>query len=178
MKNDLRENFNVQKDLSYLERKNIQADNYLLFSISQGTFKQFVSIGMESKKANIEESNSIGNVRFILETIYRVYLKKPNLHIDKLFENTLIEMLNGNFYDFYAAMDTIKFHLQYESTGKAPFKLKNDEMYKVLKSAILKNYEYIDHKMYYAGRNYENGLLGYVENLNNEVEKNTGHKIL
>ena len=174
---EMLKNIKNNKYLSYLEQKNKQAETFLINCLNNGTFSNFIMLGLDSRIPNEDEALSIGNVGFILNTIYRCHSKYPDRNINEQFENELIDMLGSNFYRFYAAMDIIDLQLKNESSGKAPFIIKNEKVFIALKEGILKHYSYINGNKIYIGQNFENGLSGYIQELNEYTEKR-GHRIL
>ncbi len=180
MSESIKDRYEAVKGMSYLDRQQNYADAHMLNCLKSGSFKSFISTGISIELPKVDEAFSIGNVQYILKTIYRNYIAYPELEIDLHFENTLIQMLDANFFDFYAAMDAIKQHIEYEHFYRdgTPFTLKNTELFNALKRAIEKNWDYIDGKKYYAGQLYDDGLTGYVRELNDLIKKVKGYSIL
>lgn len=111
--------------------------------------------------------------------IYDYYKKFPEKQINKKYEETLIEMLNGELFDILNSLDYAFMQILSENMQIAPFKLSSD-FYEMLRDTILKNMEelkqYREYEQY--GANLQNAAYEYAQNLNKISEEEYGHKIL
>lgn len=111
--------------------------------------------------------------------IYGYYKKNPTSNINIKYENTLIEMLDGNLFELLNSFDYAFMQILSETMGIAPFKL-NAEFYIKLKQKVELNKDVLKHYKEYVqyGANLSNGAYEYLENLNQYCEDNYGHKII
>lgn len=90
--------------------------------------------------------------------MYRLYIEKPDMNINKLLENTLLEMLTLNEFDVYIALQIIYFQLIREKREDSPFKLDMEKLLKETRESLLKNKEKLKQYKIFCGEESENGL--------------------
>lgn len=184
MKEDIKKSYEEQKNMNYqqrnqyrYERLNNKIEQRVLKFIQHNNLHQFIA-GDAGSRFEDESDLSYTNAGVVLNAIYRVYEKYPELKVDDKFEDSLIKLLDGGRVDFYIALNTIYVQLDNEEKGVSPFMIDNPEVYKELKSSIIKNMDYLNNSRDYRGRLYDNNLFGFVEDIDKTVENQKGIKIL
>lgn len=147
-------------------------------AISKKEFKDFLK---GTKEYNIRDRDGFFTDKsaVLYLGIYKYYELNPKSKINLLFENTLIEMLNGDEFDVVTAFDYFWKQALSESNNNSPFQLSKNS-YIELKNSIIKNSEKL--KKYKELPEYgallEDGAYEYIENMTNYFETEYGRKIL
>ena len=184
MNNESRKNLEIQRNMTASQRsdyqnnqRQIQIENKLLRFVNNGMLHLFVAGGAGSRFAD-EENLSFTNAGIVLNAIYNVYEKYPDLKIDNLLEQALIKLLSSDIGYVYTALNTIDLQLHNEMNGASPFKIDNPAVFSALRESVIKNLDYLKSSADYRGRLYDNKLYGYVEAINKRLEEQKGVKIL
>ncbi len=152
------------------------AEQEALNYVKSGILDLFVlgAIGRVPDQDNL----AFTNAGVVLNTIYRIYKKYPELKVDDLLEQALIKLLKGEVGEFYAALNTIDTQLYNEKSGASPFRIDDPQVFISLKDSIRKNSDYLKNSMDYRGRLYENKLYGFVEDIDKKLEEQKGVRVL
>jgi hypothetical protein len=86
--------------------------------------------------------------------IYKYYENCPDSHIDRLWENTLLDLLNSSEYDMMLSFEYFGGQFRSEVSGLAPFRF-HPESYRTLQTVIEKNQKkLLKYKEWYEFGNY------------------------
>ncbi len=94
--------------------------------------------------------------------IYAVYRENPELEIDKIFEDALLEMMDGESFDIYAALSIIHFQLIREERNASPFTINKDKVLKKLSQTLIRNKEKLMNYFEWEGKKHKEGVWGEV----------------
>ena len=103
--------------------------------------------------------------------IYKLYIERPDLNIDKILENTLLEMMDLKEFDLYIVLQIIYFQLIRQKRGDAPFSLDMEKLLRKNRESLLKNKEKMKQYKEWAGEGKENGLWDEIVRINNLCKK-------
>lgn len=111
--------------------------------------------------------------------IYEYYNLYPEKRINILFENEIINMLNGNNFEIMCAFDYCWRQIVCEERKTAPFNL-SEQCIINIKRIIMEKQEVLKTYKEYSefGGHLENGAYQYVQNIDKMVENEYGRKIL
>ena len=184
MNKNYKQMYEEQKNMSSAERTNYQneqrnnaIDQKTMRFIENGVLDLFIA-GAAGARFPEEDGLAFTNAGIVLSSIYRVYLKYPDMRIDILFEEALIKLLNKNVGELYTALNTINSQLYFEQNGVAPFKLNNPDLFVILKQKVKQHEEFLKTSTSYRGKLYNNNLYGFVEEIGDKIEQQKGVKIL
>lgn len=184
MYNEYKEMIEKQKNMSPRQRADYQneqrnklVEQQALSFIKDGILHLFVAGGAGSR---IPEQDNLAftNAGVVLNAIYGIYIEYPELNVDDLLEQALIELLNGEIGYFYTALNTIDVQLYNEKIGASPFKIDNPQVFLCLKDNIKRNSDYLKSSSAYKGRLYANKLYGFAEDVDQKIEEQKGIKVL
>lgn len=116
--------------------------------------------------------------RALLEGIYPVYREYPKLHMDQLFVNSLLQLLDGDVYDIHVVFSMLFFFWCDETSGKSPFILDKSILLPKLRRTLTIKKE--DLKKYFGGEAgwYMDGLWGLVIRTDNLCRTQWGFSII
>ncbi|MDZ7543152.1 hypothetical protein GNF83_18640, partial [Clostridium perfringens] len=77
--------------------------------------------------------------QIMTQGIYKLYIERPDMNIDKVLENKLLEMMNLNEFHVYIVLQIIYFQLIREQRGDSPFRLDMEKLLKKNREALIKN---------------------------------------
>jgi len=184
MKSDFKKMYEEQKNKSARERVDIQntqrnkmIEEQLLDFIKNDVLYLFVT-GSAGSRFPDQDNLAFTNAGIVLNSIYNIYIKYPQLKVDNLLEEALIILLNGEHGYVYTALNTIDVQLYNEKNGYSPFKIDNPQVFVALKESIQKNIDYLRSSSAYKGRLYDKNLYGFVEDINVKTEGQKGIRIL
>lgn len=182
--NDYKKMLEEQKNKTNRERVDYQynqkrefIEKQLLRFIKNDALYLFVAGGAGTRFVD-EDDLAFTNAGIVLNAIYNIYIKYPELNIDNLLENALIILLQGEIGYVYTALNTIDTQLYNEKRKTAPFKLDNPELFFAIKESVQKNIDTLKNLGIYKGKLYDRKLYGYVEDLDQKIEEQKGIKIL
>jgi len=105
-------------------------------------------------------------VRIITKGIYVVFNENPSLKVDKLFEDALLKMLDGEVFDIYVALAVFHFHLIREQRGASPFAMDREKILPKLSKTLIDNEEKLRDYFEWEGKAYKEGMWGEVIRVN------------
>ncbi|PQQ65682.1 hypothetical protein [Acetivibrio saccincola] len=91
-----------------------------------------------------------------------MYKENPELGLDKMFEDTILEMMDGEPFDIYVALFLVFNQLRYEHDGRSSFVIDRDKVLKKLRQTLINNKEKLMNYFEWACGNYEGGAWGEV----------------
>ncbi|WP_411167607.1 hypothetical protein ACH36K_10650 [Clostridium sp. MB05] len=100
--------------------------------------------------------------QIMTQGIYKLYIERPDMNIDKVLENKLLEMMNLNEFHVYIVLQIIYFQLIREQRGDSPFRLDMEKLLKKNREALIKNKENMKQYKEWGGEGKENGLWDEV----------------
>lgn len=157
---------------------NVDVLNMLENAINSEQLKFFLEGVKDYEIPNQLNSNTDKDI-VLFGGIYKYYRKNPSSKIDKLYENTLISMLDGTLFDLLNVYDYAYMQILAETKGIAPFKLSQD-FYRLLREKIKNSAnllaEYKQFSQY--GSSLPKGAYSYIQNLNDICETKYGRAIL
>jgi len=184
MNNDFKKILEEQKNMTSRERVNYQIEQrnnliekQLLRFINNNALDLFIAGGAGSRIPD-QDDLAFTNAGVVLNAIYNVYQKYPELGVNNLLEQALIKLLNSGQGHFYTALNTIDTQLHNEKNGSAPFKIVQQQVFISLKNGIKSNMNYLKESEDYRGKLYDNKLYGYVEDIDKKLEEQKGIKVL
>jgi hypothetical protein len=118
----------------------------------------------------------VGSV--LTKGIYIVYKENPEVRIDKLLEETLLIMMNGEMVDIYCALSTIYCQLIEESFDSSPFKIDRDKILSKLRSSLKNNEVNLKNYFEWEGMGRPQGMWTEVLRINSLCEKHWNISIL
>ena len=98
----------------------------------------------------------------IPQGVYVVYCEHPELQINKLFEDALLEMISRDLFDIIVAISVFYSQLLEENRGNAPFSIDRNRVLPDLRKALLENEQKLKNNFDYFGSIYKDGLWGEV----------------
>ena len=152
------------------------ADSVLNFALENNCFEKFV-IGnpMWSVKIKNQEGEYEDCIYAKMEAIYKYHKQNPSSRIDKKFYTILKEytpIVKGD-EAFITILRTIEYQVVAEAENTAPFKIDNVQLLNNLKNNLLIN------QNLYRSPNYEQkNFWSKIEQCNETLSSNYGHKIL
>lgn len=111
----------------------------------------------------------IGSV--LTKGIYEVYKEISSAKIDKLLEEALLKMMDGDVFDIYCALSTIYSQLIEESFDSAPFKIDRDKILSKLKSSLKTNEVDLKNYLDWEGMGNPEGMWSEVLRINSLCQK-------
>ena len=88
------------------EQRQILYENKLIDFIQAGNMELFIS-GSAGTRFPQSDGLAFTNAGVVLYTVYSVYKKYPEMHVDTLFHEALIKMLDGPEGLLFTALNTI-----------------------------------------------------------------------
>lgn len=155
------------------------AINLLNIAIKNNELKYYISgimgYNIYSKKM---DANSDFPVSLIMESIYKVYVEKPNLLLDKKFSEAISEVFKNskNGQSLMRVVSLIEYQLRQEKKGVAPFNIDSASLLKILSTNIKQNKKLYSQPI--SDLNLQRGFISEFENHNRTLESNYDHKIL
>jgi len=101
--------------------------------------------------------------KIIPKGIYKVYKENPELKVDILLEEALMEMLNRDAFDIYVAVSVIYFQFNREHRGDAPFVLNRDKLLTHVRKSLNVNEEKLKNYDSWEGKGKSNGIWEEME---------------
>lgn len=131
-------------------------------------------------KLNVESDTLHPTSRsMVMKTIYKFYKEYPDLNIKEMLTDSLTELIEKGAEDcIYSAFDTIAYQMIAEKNQTAPFELDLEELLPILRKRIIEENENLKASRRYVASKYQDGYLGYFEEVNQEVIEKTGRSIL
>ena len=170
-------NMNSWQRADYLyEQKNNMIEQEVLDFIKDDMLDDFL-VGRFGSDFPDSSGLAYTNAGVVLNAIYSVYKKYPELKVNKLFEQALIKLLNEPIGSFYSALNTIYVQLKFEKEGYAPFKIDEPQVFVALRDTIIKNANILKQDASFRGRLYNN-LYGFAEDVNKQIEEQKGIRVL
>ena len=104
--------------------------------------------------------------------IYKYYENCPDSHIDQLWENTLLDLLNSSEYDMMLSFEYFGGQFLSEVSGHAPFRF-HPESYRTLQTVIEKNQKkLLKYKEWYEfGNNFAGGAYEWAQSVGQSLNK-------
>jgi hypothetical protein len=108
--------------------------------------------------------------------IYEVYKENPELGLDKMIEDAILEMMDGEPFDIYVALTLVYFQLLSEHYDKSSFIIDRNKVLKKLRQTLINNKEKLMNYFEWTCGNYEGGAWGEVVRIN-ELCKDDNYKV-
>ncbi|NLP35982.1 MAG: hypothetical protein GX359_12495 [Clostridiales bacterium] len=116
--------------------------------------------------------------QIMTQGIYKLYIERPEMNIDKVIENKLLQMMDLNEFDIYIALQIIYFQLIREQRGDSPFRLDMKKLLKKSREALTKNKQKMKEYKEWGGAGKENGLWDDVVRIDNLCKRKWNISIL
>ncbi len=100
--------------------------------------------------------------RIIPKGLYRVYRENPELKLNDILEDALLEMMNREPFDIYVALSVIYFQLIREQRGDAPFNINREIILENLRKTLLENEKKMKNYFEWEGKDNEDGIWSEV----------------
>lgn len=100
--------------------------------------------------------------KIIPKGIYAVYRENPEFKIDEIYEDALLEMMDGDPFDIYVALPIIHFQLIREERNASPFTIDKIKVLKKLSQTLIRNKEKLMNYFEWEGKKYKEGIWGEV----------------
>lgn len=110
--------------------------------------------------------------------IYRVYEEHPELNIDVRFENAIISLCEGNYYDVYCVTMVVFFQIVSEERKSAPFSINRLVILQKLKEGLLRNKVALEKCKKWTGGRFLDGIWGDISRVNSILFEDYGIKII
>ncbi|WP_443663755.1 hypothetical protein [Clostridium sp.] len=137
--------------------------------------KEHMDIGHSSHFSNLPVPTDWPD---ILENgIYKIYKDGCEYDIKKIFEDSIIDMLDRKAFDIYCAIELWYMQFENEKNDDSPFTL-NKELIVNIRNSMSKNKKELERFYEWQGRNEEEGMWGYMKRINQCCETYYGFKIL
>jgi hypothetical protein len=104
--------------------------------------------------------------------------KKPELKVNLMYENTLLNMINENMLSLYAVANIIFNQLMDENKGKASFAINKYKLLPPLKDKLQKNKHRLENEFVWMGMGRPDGLWGAIDAINCVLNEKTGISML
>ena len=175
--NKLIAKYNEYKGLSIKDRANYRVDQSLMFCLNRNKLEWFLTGELGD---TFQENDSITptNYPVIFSCIYRNHKKNPDLKIDEKFVSAIESLLNGSPIRVYFGINALKYQTEYQKRGIATFNINNIKIYELARNAIKKNEEKLKEITMYEGKTREDKMYGYIKECSEQIENNSGNKIL
>lgn len=95
-----------------------------------------------------------------------MYKENPELGLDKMFEDAILEMMDGEPFDIYVALFLVFNQLLNERDDKLPFVIDRNKVLKKLRQTLINNKEKLMNYFEWTCGNYEEGAWGEVVRIN------------
>ena len=174
---NIKDRFEEVKKMTPYERVNQIQDIYLEDAIKSGFLASFLS-GKNGFRLEGHSEMSVTRISAVWDAIYRYHAKNPEVKLNSLVEDALIELSGKGPVHVYAALDAIQCHLENEKRGIATFSIKNPQVYEALKQGIIRHKTLFENNPNFRGKLYSNHIMGYAEEVDKQVQAQTGFKIL
>ena len=103
----------------------------------------------------------------ILENgIYRLYKDGCEYDIKKIFEKSIIDMLDRKAFDIYCAIELWYMQLENEEDGNSAFNLDKELLTAKIRTSLTKNKAELTRFYDWQGRNEKEGMWGYIKRIN------------
>lgn len=169
--------YNEYKGLSRIDKANYKVDQSLKFCLNRNNLEWFLT-GELGDTFQSDDSITPINYPVIFSCIYRNHAKTPELKIDEKFIEAVIRLLSGAPIRVYFGINALRYHTYYQKQGLATFEIKDIKIYELAKEAIKKNEEQLKILSIYEGKNHEDKMYGYIKECGEQIENNSGNKIL
>lgn len=162
MKNEI-ENESLKKLSVALESNRLYA-----FMLGIGIYK--LDVGNMNK-------DMVLNTGAIMHTIY-IYCKRIS-NIGNEVQETLEFLANvKTFAAVYAVLEIVTYQLKAEKNNNSPFKLNIEKILNILRNNLKNNLNVYSQKGELGNYSLEKGMLPLLQDYDNNLEENYGHKIL
>lgn len=110
--------------------------------------------------------------------IYKVYMECPEVNIDVRFENAIISLCEGNYYDVYCVTMVVFFQIMSEERKSAPFSINRLVILQKLNEGLLRNKIALENCKEWTGRRFPDGIWGDIRRVNTILYEDYGIKII
>ena len=110
--------------------------------------------------------------------IYKIYVENPEININNEFENALINLCKGNYYDVYCATMVTFFQIMSEERKSAPFFIKRKIVLEKLKKGLIKNKSELEKCNKWTGRRFPDGIWGDIRRVDSILFEDYGITII
>ncbi len=144
---------------------NERYEGYALKALEMGDLGIFLDMAPEM------ETKTIANVYVNLSTLYRLHAKRPDLKIPEKFVEAIKEFLEMDYVlDLIKAMEYIKAQFEYEKSGKANFKLVDQDLLDYFIAVTQQDKSLFDQIHGYVEEEYGSGM-GMANNIIEEYSR-------
>ncbi|MDP4121222.1 MAG: hypothetical protein Q8876_09275 [Bacillota bacterium] len=149
-----------------------RSKNVVQNAIERGELKECM---MGMGKYEYSEKNFPGtfNEEEILNDFYSIYEDNPKLKADKIFQNTLVEMLNGNIKEIFAAIFYIYSQKYNEKKKISKFYL-SDDIFEKVNEVVHKKMSELESTEGINELHIHQNIMKVLRNLNNRSIKELG----
>jgi len=116
--------------------------------------------------------------KMMSEAVYKAFKDRPEIHIEKLLEDALLEMMDGEIFDLYISLMVIFDQLQGEAFNIAPFKIDRIKILASLKKSLKKNEHKMKNYFEWQGKNKKNGIWSEVLRIDSICKEDWNFSIL
>ena len=157
----------VQKTFDSIFESMVKEQSLRLFLLGQIAYFDF------------KPEYAVADFNSIFSVIYDKYKTHPEYKVDELLEKTLIDMGNANhWFDVYASVEIIQYQLEQEKNGKSPFRIDDPKVYEAIKNGIIKYRDIFTKVNKCKAQLYENKANGLINEVDKQVQEQTGNRIL
>ncbi len=174
---DMIEKYNNYRNLSASDKANYAVDQRLMYYLSNDRLEYFLT-GEFGDTFKMDDSPTPINYSVVFSALYRNHLKRPDLNINSKFIAAVKKLLQGSPMQVYFGINALRYQTYYEKQNIATFKISDISVYELAKSAIHNNEEQLRHISAFEGQLHEDRMLGYMRDCSEQIENNTGYKIM
>lgn len=110
--------------------------------------------------------------------IYKAYVEYPELGINIKFENAIISLCEGGYYDVYCATMVVFFQIMSEERKNAPFSIERTYVLGKLKEGLVRNKEELEKCKGWTGRRFPDGVWGDIRRVNSILSEDYGITVI
>ena len=126
--------------------------------------KEHMDIGNSSHFSNTGYPTEWPNI--ISNGFYKLYKDSPDLKIDLVLEDALLNMLLGDVFEIYCAINIWYIQIENERNNRSPFELKKQKFIDEIRKTLIRNRDKLLKYYDWDGRNEEEGMWGYIKRIN------------
>lgn len=110
--------------------------------------------------------------------IYELYGDRPDLKINQLFEDTLLDMIEKDIISLYAGVNLFCGQLLREFDKSAPFEINKSKLLPLINQELIKKCLDLKKDFRWMGAGQAEGLWSEIKRLDDMLKKETGQGIL
>ncbi|TYQ16961.1 UNVERIFIED_CONTAM: hypothetical protein Cloal_3551 [Acetivibrio alkalicellulosi] len=103
--------------------------------------------------------------------IYKLFIENPNIGMDKIFENTLISMIDDDNLNLYVVINVLFEQISKEAENRSPFIIDRCKILPLLKSKLNQNRDDLKTDFRWMGIGEPEGLWSEIKRINTIMKK-------